>query len=159
MHLKYTFRALWSSISQSTSHYYCRWNTLERKMQGFLLVETSMDDNNQLLRISYAIVDEETDRSWKQLMMNLKVVIGEHPNLVFVFDRHSIITNEVDAVFPTSFHALCTYHLEKNVLRNFKDKTTTSQHSDCQRGYSDCHILINIGTNFVAFRVVLLQRI
>ncbi|XP_038891686.1 uncharacterized protein LOC120081080 [Benincasa hispida] len=46
-----------------------------------------MDGNNQVYPLAYTIVDNETDRAWKWFMSNLKCVIGEPSNLVFMFDR------------------------------------------------------------------------
>ena len=55
-------------------------------------------------------------------MTNLKEVIGDVLNLAFVSDQHPTITNVVEAIFPTSYHRLCTYHLSKNLETQFKDQ-------------------------------------
>ncbi|XP_038902295.1 uncharacterized protein LOC120088929 [Benincasa hispida] len=60
---------------------------LKGKYKGTMLVGISMDGNNQVYPLVYAIVDNETDRAWKWFMSNLKCAIGEPPNLVFVSDR------------------------------------------------------------------------
>ena len=72
--------------------------------------------------LTYAIVDTEINNSWKWFMTNLKIAIGAVSNFVFVSNRHPTITNAVEAIFPTSYHRLCTYHLNKNIEMHFKDK-------------------------------------
>ncbi|XP_038875109.1 uncharacterized protein LOC120067641 [Benincasa hispida] len=50
-------------------------------------------------------------------------IIGEPDNLVFVSYRMVSIDNVIRAFFPTTFHGLCTWHLEQNLVTNFKDST------------------------------------
>lgn len=68
-----------------------------------------MDGNNQLNPLTYAIVDNEIDWSWRWFMVNLKTTSRDCPNLVFVLDRHVTITNVVEAVSPTTFHGLLKF--------------------------------------------------
>lgn len=90
IHFKYMFMALrpyirgfascWPVIIVDGPH-------LKGKYKGTLLVDASMDGNNQIYPLVYAIVDNETNHAWKWFMSNLKSAIGEPLNLVFVFDR------------------------------------------------------------------------
>ncbi|XP_038885908.1 uncharacterized protein LOC120076214 [Benincasa hispida] len=136
VHFKYMFMALGPCIRDFSS---CRpviivdGSHLKGKYKGTMLVGVSMDGNNQVYHLAYAIVDNETDRAWKWFMSNLKYAIGEPPNLVFVFDREVSIGNAIHAVFPTTFHGLCTYHLENNILSNFKDNTIVGMFKDAAR--------------------------
>ncbi|XP_038874954.1 uncharacterized protein LOC120067467 [Benincasa hispida] len=98
-----------------------------------MLVAISMDGNNQLYPLVYAIVDNETDRSWKWFMSNLKCSIGEPDNLVFVSNWMVSISNAIRAFFPTTFHGLCTCYIKQNMVTNFKDSTVVGIFRDAAR--------------------------
>ncbi|XP_038896520.1 uncharacterized protein LOC120084770 [Benincasa hispida] len=138
VHFKYMFIALGPCIRGFSS---CRpviivdGSHLKGKYKGTMLVGVSMDGNNQVYPLAYAIVDNETDRAWKWFMSNLKCAIEESPNLVFVSDRAVSIGNAIRVVFPTTFHGLCTYHLENNILSNFKDNTIVRMFKDATRAF------------------------
>ncbi|XP_038902409.1 uncharacterized protein LOC120089049 [Benincasa hispida] len=100
-----------------------------------MLVGVSMDGNNQVYPLAYAIMDNEIDRAWKWFMSNLKCAIGEPSNLVFVSDRAVSIGNAIRVVFPTTFHGLCTYHLKNNILSNFKNNTIVGMFKDAARAF------------------------
>ncbi|XP_038888366.1 uncharacterized protein LOC120078210 [Benincasa hispida] len=106
VHFKYMFMALGPCIRGFSS---CRpviivdGSHLKEKYKGAILVGVSMDGNNQVYPLAYAIVDNETDRAWKWFMSNLKCVIGEPPKLVFVSDRAVSIGNAIRVVFPQHF--------------------------------------------------------
>ncbi|XP_038904494.1 protein FAR-RED ELONGATED HYPOCOTYL 3-like [Benincasa hispida] len=126
VHFKYMFMALGPCIRDFTSYWpliIVDGSHLKGKYKGTMLVAVSMDGNNQLYPLAYVMVDNETDRSWKWFMLNLKCSIGEPDNLVFVSDRMVSISNVIRAFFPTSFHGLCTWHIEQNLITNFKDST------------------------------------
>ncbi|XP_038902336.1 uncharacterized protein LOC120088970 [Benincasa hispida] len=138
VHFKYMFIELEPCIKGFSS---CRpmiivdGSHLKEKYKGTMLVGVSMDNNNQVYPLAYAIVDNETDRAWKWFMSNLKYTIGEPLNLVFVSDRLVSIGNAIRAIFLTTFHGLCTYHLENNILFNFKDNTIVGMFRDVARAF------------------------
>ncbi|XP_038895847.1 uncharacterized protein LOC120084017 [Benincasa hispida] len=138
VHFKYMFMALGPYIRGFSS---CRpviivgGSHLKGKHKGTMLVGVSMDGNNQVYPLAYAIVDNETDRASKWFMSNLKCAIGVHPNLLFVSDRAVSIGNAIRAVFSTTFHGLCTYHLKNNILWNFKDNTIVGIFKDAARAF------------------------
>ncbi|XP_038889322.1 uncharacterized protein LOC120079232 [Benincasa hispida] len=138
VHFKYMFMALGPYIKGFSS---CRpviivdGSHLKGKYKGTKLFGVSMDGNNQVYPLAYAIVDNETGRAWKWFMSNMKCAIGEPSNLVFVSDRAVSIGNAIRAVFPTAFHGLCTYHLETNILSNFKDNTIVGMFKDAARAF------------------------
>ncbi|XP_038891670.1 uncharacterized protein LOC120081063 [Benincasa hispida] len=122
------FSSFWPVIIVNGSY-------LKEKYKGTMLVGVSMDDNNQVYPLAYAIVDNEIDQAWKWFMLNLKCAIGEPSNLVFVSDRAVSIGNVIRVVFPTAFHELCTYHLENNILSNFKENTIVGMFKDAARAF------------------------
>ncbi|XP_038882314.1 uncharacterized protein LOC120073555 [Benincasa hispida] len=105
VHFKYMFMALGPCIRGFSS---CRpviivdGSHLKEKYKGTMLVSVSMDDNNQVYPLAYAIVDNETDRVWKWFMSNLKCAIKEPPNLVFVSDR---VNNTIVGMFKDAARA------------------------------------------------------
>ncbi|XP_038888768.1 uncharacterized protein LOC120078560 [Benincasa hispida] len=138
MHFKYMFMALGPYIRGFASCWPCiivDGSHLKGKYKGAMLVVVSMDGNNQLYPLAYAIVDNETDQSWKWFMSNLKCSIGEPDNLVFVSDRIVSIDNAIRAFFSTTFHGLCTWHIEQNLVTNFKDSTVVGIFRDAARTF------------------------
>lgn len=73
-------------------------------------------------------------------MTNLKTTIGDVSNLVFVSDRHSIVTNEIEVAFPISYHELCTYHLSKNVKTHFKDEAANKLFNSVSIAYREFEV-------------------
>ncbi|XP_038882374.1 uncharacterized protein LOC120073641 [Benincasa hispida] len=138
VHFKYMLMALGPCIRGFSS---CRpviivnGSHLKGKYKGTMLVGVSMDGNNQVYPLAYDIGDNETDRAWKWFMSNLKCVIGEPPNLVFVPDRAVSIGNAIHAVFSIAFHGLCIYRLKNNILSNFKDSTIVGMFKDAARAF------------------------
>ncbi|XP_038875141.1 uncharacterized protein LOC120067676 [Benincasa hispida] len=136
VHFKYMFMTLGPCIRGLAS---CRpviivdGSHLKGKYNGTMLVGVSMDGNNQVYPLAYPIVDSEIDRAWKWFMSNLKCAIGEPSNLVFVSDRAVSVDNAIHAVFPTTFHGLCTYHIENNILSNFKDSMIIGMFKDATK--------------------------
>lgn len=46
----------------------------------------------------------------------LKLVIPDHPNLVFISDRHQSIEKAITTVFPSENRGICFFHVEKNII-------------------------------------------
>ena len=58
---------------------------LKGKYKGTLLVATTLDGNNGLLPVVYAVVESENGNSWDWFLENLKKGIEENiPGLVFM---------------------------------------------------------------------------
>ncbi|XP_038896223.1 uncharacterized protein LOC120084500 [Benincasa hispida] len=123
VHFKYMFMALGPCIRGFAS---CRpcitvdGSHLKGKYKGTMLVAVSMDGNNQLYPLAYAIIDNETDRSWKWFMSNLKCSIGEPDNLVSVSDR---MDSTVVRIFRDAVRAfrMTEFQTKWDELRSFRD--------------------------------------
>ncbi|XP_038875106.1 uncharacterized protein LOC120071190 [Benincasa hispida] len=137
-YLKYMFIALSASLRDFKS---CQpmiivdGTHLKGKYKGTMLVGVAIDNNNQLYPLAYAIVDNENDRALMWFTMNLKTVIGECLNLLFVSDRGQNIAN-VNVVFPNYYHKICTYYLKRNVEKYFKDESIKKFVSRCLQSIS-----------------------
>ncbi|XP_022154997.1 uncharacterized protein LOC111022140 [Momordica charantia] len=92
LNFKYPFMALGASIRGFQSITRCvimvDGTHLKGKFRGVLLIGVAMDENNQIYPFAFAIVDNESDASWKWFMKNLKDMIGDPQKLVFIYDRH-----------------------------------------------------------------------
>ncbi|XP_022151685.1 uncharacterized protein LOC111019601 [Momordica charantia] len=108
---------------------------LKGKFKGVLLIGVAMDGNNQIYLLAFAIVDNESDVSWKWFMKNLKDMIGDQQELVFIYDRHVNITNATSEIFPDAFHAICTYHLGNNIKSRFKNAPFYKLYQDAAYAY------------------------
>ncbi|GJX76512.1 transposase, MuDR, MULE transposase domain protein [Tanacetum coccineum] len=91
--------------------------------KGTNLVAVAMDGNNQIVPIAFGICKGETGPCWSWWMSVLKECIGDHPNLLFISDRHAAIALAVEKEFPLAFHDVCCRHLMMNLgLKNKKRK-------------------------------------
>ncbi|XP_022883447.1 uncharacterized protein LOC111400259 [Olea europaea var. sylvestris] len=115
---------------------------LKGPYKGTLLLATGQDANKQIYPLAWEIVDAETNRSWMWFMSNLKELIGDSAELVFVSDRKNSISNAIARIFPQSRHGYCIWHLEKNLVQRynnasviflFKRATRTSRIEEFER--------------------------
>ncbi|XP_022846198.1 uncharacterized protein LOC111368922 [Olea europaea var. sylvestris] len=94
---------------------------LKGPYKGILLLATGQDANKHIYPLLWGIVDAETNRSWMWFMSNLKELIGDSAELVFVSDRKNSISNSIAHVFPLSQHGYCIWHLKKNLIQRYNN--------------------------------------
>lgn len=95
---------------------------LKGKYRGQLLVATSLDGNNKIFPIAFAVVESENTDSWSWFFRILgDRVIGIESRFVLISDRHPGILESVPLVFPNVIHGFCLRHLCENFVREFKD--------------------------------------
>ncbi|XP_022889304.1 uncharacterized protein LOC111404777 [Olea europaea var. sylvestris] len=75
--------------------------------KGTLLVATAQNGNKQIYPLAWGIVDTETNKSWKWFLSNLKDLIGDSEELVFVSDRKKSIQKAISQLFSSSRHGCC----------------------------------------------------
>ncbi|XP_075489555.1 uncharacterized protein LOC142528395 [Primulina tabacum] len=91
-----------------------------------MLIGVTLDANNQILPLAFAIVDEETTDSWKWFLENLgkHVVRGEN-SVCLISDRHKGIVRAIEDLpyFQPSYgvHRFCLRHVCSNFNAKFKD--------------------------------------
>ncbi|XP_022891757.1 uncharacterized protein LOC111406598 [Olea europaea var. sylvestris] len=90
---------------------------LKGPYKGTLLLATAQDANKQIYPLAWGIVDSKTNRSWMWFMSNLKDLIGDSDELVFVSDRKRSIERAITHLFPLSRHCCCMWHVEKNLIQ------------------------------------------
>ena len=86
------------------------------------MIATSQDANNQIYPLAFAIVDSENDDSWTQFFEQLKKVILNTSELVFVSDCHKSIAKGIQKFYNQENHVVCTRHLKENLKTYFKKK-------------------------------------
>ncbi|CAA7058408.1 unnamed protein product [Microthlaspi erraticum] len=82
---------------------------------GQLVFATAQDPNHHHYPIAFGIIDSENHSSWPWFLENLKAVVPDDPELVFVSDRHKSIIYGVSKVYPLARHVHCIWHLAQNV--------------------------------------------
>ncbi|XP_024018982.1 uncharacterized protein LOC112090897 [Morus notabilis] len=85
-----------------------------------LLVATTQDSERHCYPIVWAIVDSENDASWTWFFSNLKEIITDSKELVFISDRNQSISNALSTVYTLAHHGCCTWHVSQNIKSNFR---------------------------------------
>ncbi|XP_074287923.1 uncharacterized protein LOC141613087 [Silene latifolia] len=95
---------------------------LKGRFKGMLLSALSLDGNNNLFIIAYAIVGKETTESWSYFFRNLKMAFQREGctkrDWTFISDRMKDVEKALSNVFPTATRRICSQHL----YTNFKEK-------------------------------------
>ncbi|XP_028100493.1 uncharacterized protein LOC114299860 [Camellia sinensis] len=97
---------------------------LKERFKGNLLTATAKDGNKGLFPMAFVIVDSENASNWKWFLQNLANIVDGSRSLTFVLDRHVGLLESIPVIFPTSHHAFCMQHLQ----RNLKDKMKYVNH-------------------------------
>lgn len=90
---------------------------LKGRYGGVLLVATAQDANRHVYPIAFAVVDAETESSWDFFLKNLRIVVPDCDEQVFVSDRNPSIKTGIWTNYPLSKHGICIYHLKQNVKK------------------------------------------
>ncbi|KAL0412635.1 UNVERIFIED_CONTAM: hypothetical protein Sradi_1465200 [Sesamum radiatum] len=105
-----------------------------------LLVAVTLDANNQVLPLAFALVDEETLASWTWFLQMLArhFLPNEDDRVCLISDRHPGLINAINYVpafkFPRGVHRFCLRH----VCSNFNNKYKNVQLKDlCWRAGSE----------------------
>ncbi|XP_022897671.1 uncharacterized protein LOC111411364 [Olea europaea var. sylvestris] len=97
---------------------------LKGPYKGTLLQATAEDANKQIYPLAWGIVDPETNRSWMWFLSNLKDLIGDSDELVFVSDRKNSIENAIAHLFPRAHHRCCVWYMEKNLIQRYDNASS-----------------------------------
>ncbi|XP_048634962.1 uncharacterized protein LOC125608588 [Brassica napus] len=95
---------------------------LNGKYKGTLLTALAQDGNFQIFPIAFAVVDTENDDSWHWFFTQLKLLIPDDEGLAIISDRHNSIGKAIKNVYLLAARGICTYHLYKNILGQYKGK-------------------------------------
>ncbi|XP_073312510.1 uncharacterized protein [Primulina huaijiensis] len=112
------FRHCRKIISVDGTHLYTKY---KHKM----LIGVTLDANNQVLPLAFAIVDEETTDSWKWFLEHLgRHVVRSENGVCLISDRHKGIVRETGDLpyfqSPYGVHHFCLRHVCSNFNVKFK---------------------------------------
>ncbi|KAL9232176.1 hypothetical protein vseg_007315 [Gypsophila vaccaria] len=97
---------------------------LKGRYNGMLLSAMTLDANNNLYCIGYAIVGKETTESWQYFFRNLKLAFQQVGcvkwDWTFISDKMKGVDKALEKEFPLSTRRICAQHL----YRNFKVKNS-----------------------------------
>ncbi|XP_024013211.1 uncharacterized protein LOC112087534 [Eutrema salsugineum] len=93
---------------------------LTGKYKGCLLTASGQDANYQVFPIAFAVVDAESDKTWRWFFEKLLEIIPDSSDLTIISDRHGGIAKAKKKWYPQSHHGACLVHIQRNVHGKFK---------------------------------------
>ncbi|KAG7580852.1 PB1 domain [Arabidopsis suecica] len=93
---------------------------LKSKYQGTLLAATSVDGDDEVFPLAFAVVDAETDDNWEWFLLQLRSLLSTPCYITFVADRQKNLQESIPKVFEKSFHAYCLRYLTDELIRDLK---------------------------------------
>lgn len=98
--------------------------------RGQLLAAVSLDGNNGLFVIAYAVVASETKDTWQWFLKKLLNDIGQQSILgerwTFISDQGKGLVPALDNVYPSRYHRFCVRHMYSNFQKKWKDEHVRS---------------------------------
>ncbi|XP_058075771.1 uncharacterized protein LOC131224253 [Magnolia sinica] len=96
---------------------------LKDKYKGVLFVTTALDGDNHIFPVTFGIRESKNNSSWNWFLTYINDSLGDCPGLVIISDRHKGLMKKVPQVFQTAIHRYCMYHIYRNLVDTFKDKS------------------------------------
>ncbi|KAF3781848.1 hypothetical protein EJ110_NYTH34016 [Nymphaea thermarum] len=93
--------------------------SLKLKHQGVLLAATSIDGDDGVFPVAFAIVEQETYDTWQWFLVELKNVLSAR-SLTFVSDGLKGLKEVVPEIFINSEHAFCLSYLAEKLKKEMK---------------------------------------
>ncbi|KAL5538065.1 hypothetical protein UlMin_042275 [Ulmus minor] len=93
---------------------------LNSKYQGVLLSATSLDAEEGIFPIAFAVVDAETEDNWHWFLTELKSTLPTSQQITFVADFEDAIKKSLAEIFDKCLHAYCLRHLAEKLNRDLK---------------------------------------
>ncbi|KAL0921330.1 hypothetical protein M5K25_008392 [Dendrobium thyrsiflorum] len=96
---------------------------LKSKYLGVLLSANTIDGNNGLFTVAFAVVETEPKHTWSCFLKNLEENVGTNLNpLSFISDMEKGLGEAIREIFPEVEHRVCIQHLWKNIKKKFRCK-------------------------------------
>nr|KAJ0225610.1 hypothetical protein LSAT_V11C100026890 [Lactuca sativa] len=90
-----------------------------------MLIVVTKDANNNILLVSYAIVDEETTHSWRLFLYKFIHFIAQDRQLCVISNRHRGIIHAMENLEewkePLGYHRFCLRHIKSNLVKKYKN--------------------------------------
>ncbi|XP_031477199.1 uncharacterized protein LOC116248507 [Nymphaea colorata] len=94
--------------------------SLKSKYGGTLLIAASLDGNDEIFPVAFAVVEQEEYVSWHWFLVQLKSALSSSRPLTFISDRHKGLQEAVPLVFEDSTHAFCLRYLTRDLKKEMK---------------------------------------
>ena len=100
---------------------------LKGKYGGVLLTAVSVDPNNNIFPIAWAVVKQEAFETWDWFLSTIETDLDlqDHSNLTFISDKQKGLIKAMGKNFPEADHRFCVRHLHGNM----KSAGHTGNHS------------------------------
>ncbi|KAL0283731.1 UNVERIFIED_CONTAM: hypothetical protein Sangu_2870100 [Sesamum angustifolium] len=121
------FQTVYRGFPLLSKCYKCRRNHLYTKYKHKLLVAVTLDANQQVLPLAFALVDEESLASWRWFLQMLAkhLLPNDDDRVCLISDRHSGLISAINYVpafkFPRGVHRFCLRHVCSNFNKKFNN--------------------------------------
>jgi len=93
---------------------------LKSKWPGVLASATTIDANNWMFPVAFAVMEGESEDSWEWFLSALHKAIGMPYGLVISSDIQKGLQNAIEKVYPLAEHRECMRHLFSNFKKKFQ---------------------------------------
>ncbi|KAJ0235794.1 MULE transposase domain-containing protein [Hirschfeldia incana] len=85
-----------------------------------LLTASALDGDDGVLPVALALVDVETDETWRWFLEQVKVALPSVRPLTFVSDREKGLVSTVSEIFENARHGYSIHYLMEDFMRSLK---------------------------------------
>lgn len=85
-----------------------------------LLTASALDGDDGVLPVALALVDVETDETWRWFLEQLKVAVPSLRALTFVSDREKGLMSSVMEIFENAHHGYSIHYLMEDFMRSLR---------------------------------------
>ncbi|KAK4755525.1 hypothetical protein SAY87_009282 [Trapa incisa] len=90
------------------------------KYQGVLLAAVSVDGDDAIFPVAFAIVDEETEENWRWFLQKLKSALQNPQQVTFVADFQYGLKKSLPEIFENCYHSYCLRQLAEKLNMDLK---------------------------------------
>lgn len=94
--------------------------TVKSNYNSELLTATSLDGNDGIFPVAFAIVDKVNDDNWNWFLEQLNIALSVCQPITFVADRKMGLRWSLSHVFRNSFQAFCLHYLTEDLKLDLK---------------------------------------
>ncbi|XP_047319942.1 uncharacterized protein LOC124923973 [Impatiens glandulifera] len=93
---------------------------LYSKYQGVLLVAFTVDGNDGVFPVAFAVVDIDDEDNWRWFLLELKSALSESSPITFVSDFRKGLKESISEIFENGHHGYCLRHLAEKLNEDMK---------------------------------------
>lgn len=96
---------------------------LNSKYQGMLLTATTVDGNDCIFPVAFAVVDDGTDDNWHWFLVELKSAVSASEPITFIADSRKSLRGSLHEIFGVEcHHAYCIRYLTEKLNKDLKEQ-------------------------------------